>query len=65
MWVGSLGSNGSACEMDQVSFMAELVHSALGLPTLLLSFRSCTELPNILSSRLENVDMLIGSYLSY
>ena len=45
--------------------MAEFVHSALGLPTLLLCLLSWTEFPNKSSSRLKNVAILMGSYLSY
>ena len=53
------------CEMFHASCIAEFVHSALGLPTLLLSLRNCMEFPKRLSSRLENVATLMGSYFSY
>ena len=65
MCTGLLGRNSSVCVMCQASFIAVLVHSALGRPALLLSFLNWIELPNMSSSRFENVAILIGSYFSY
>ena len=65
MCTGLLGRNSSVCVMCHASFIAVLVHSALGRPALLLSFLSWIELPKMSSSRFENVAILIGSYFSY